>query len=525
MVRFAYYLPYLMCLWLLACSGANPPSNANNAIDVSNNLNTLEIWPIRAKAILDEKHISTTNLQNTFSSVIFPWDDNYDQQRMLYYLQIQERPLFIIQAHTEADVTAALDLLKTYALSIRIVGGRHSTGIQSPQVYLDVSAINSLSFDANTGVLVAGGGATQGSANTYLADLQAEHYFSAPKAALPTTSFEFPGGSSLTVGVSGLTSVGGVGTLRRTMGLTVDTVESIRIALAPTQSNASRVVTASGQENTDLFWALLGGGAANFGVVTQIQYKLPKVGSVVVYTITFPWEPTTIESAFNSWQTGLATLPKAYTEDFGMFAPGEGQDLSAEVFGIYVAENGQSEADAKTTIAAQRADLANKGKLQFESMMAYAKAYQKIASGRTFRNFGQIQGIFAMTQANPQEVMQQIEKAKNLSAGSGIGFEAMGGQILENDASKTSFFARNALFFVDIYNYWDDQAQSEINHAWGQEAFSTLYASLGPYVYLGFPIMGLPDYLHAYYGSNAERLQTIKQAIDPLGLLKFPWSL
>lgn len=92
------------------------------------------------------------------------------------------------------------------------------------------------------------------------------------------------GGECKGVGVTGgYIAGGGHSPLSTVYGLSSDQVLSIDVVLPN-----GRFVTASETQNTDLFWALRGGGGATFGVVTSMTVKVfPKMSfSGVTFTIT-----------------------------------------------------------------------------------------------------------------------------------------------------------------------------------------------------------------------------------------------
>ncbi len=82
-------------------------------------------------------------------------------------------------------------------------------------------------------------------------------------------------------GVGGLTLGGGMGWLTRKAGLSVDNLVSAEVVTAD-----GRILRASPEENSDLFWAIRGGGG-NFGVVTAFEFRLQPVGPMVAFGLFF----------------------------------------------------------------------------------------------------------------------------------------------------------------------------------------------------------------------------------------------
>ena len=113
----------------------------------------------------------------------------------------------------------------------------------------------------------------------------------------------------LSTGVGGLTLGGGTGYLSRKYGLTIDNLLSVDMVLAD-----GRFVTASADENADLFWAVRGGGG-NFGVVTSFLFRGSPVHTVYGGPMFWPLEMAA--DLIRVWQDLILNAPEDLNGWFG----------------------------------------------------------------------------------------------------------------------------------------------------------------------------------------------------------------
>ena len=477
-----------------------------------NNLTTLELWPAEAKNIITSKNIKHLN---HFKNIIYPWDSNYDQQRQMFSIAIQERPLFIIIAMSELEVLETLNLIKKYNLSMRIVGGRHSTLLQNPEVFLVMRQFNNIKLDK---YLHVGAGLTQGEVNEYLFKKSEHYHFVGIKPNHPTT-LALSTGSASSVGIAGISTVGGIGILRRTYGLTIDSIKCFRVAIPPTETQQGRIVEASSKNHPDLYWCLKGGNASNFGIVLSITYIIHKINKIIQYEVAWPYNMAS--SVIDIWQKTSPSRPFNYNEDLSVF--NDRGVKTIHLTGFYVKGDNEKYKDAYKSIANQLESL--NGLVTIHPSTSYGKVYNNLVNSRAYHNFYNAKTILTNHSANSQDVINLIDRAGTHDGIAYIGFQLMGGMIAKVPFYETAYYARDAKFFMDLFVFYDNVIDQQFYQQLNDTMFDVLYKQQGPYVYLGFPIPFLNNHLHAYYGKNKERLMRIKKVYDPLNLLVYPGSL
>ena len=228
--------------------------------------------------------------------LIEPTDARYDEERKVYNAMISRKPRLIAKCADVADVIAAVHFGRQQDLRVSIRGGGHNAGglgICDDGLVIDLSRIKYVHVDPTAKTVRVGGGCTWADVD------HATHAF----------GLAVPSGIISTTGVGGLTLGGGMGHLTRQYGLTIDNLLAADLVLADGQ-----FVVASPDENSDLFWAIRGGGG-NFGVVTSFLFQAHPVRMVCAGPML--WE---LDQAADIMKWYREFITKAPEEINGFFA-------------------------------------------------------------------------------------------------------------------------------------------------------------------------------------------------------------
>lgn len=193
--------------------------------------------------------------------IIMHRDARYDEARKVYNGMIDKHPGMIAKCVDVADVIAAVNFGRENNLLVAVRGGGHNgggLGLCDDGLVIDLSGIKNVRVDPAAKTIRVGGGNTWGEVD------HASHVF-----GLAT-----PAGIISTTGVGGLTLGGGVGHLSRKHGLTIDNLLEADMVLAD-----GSFLTVSEKQNSDLFWAIRGGGG-NFGIITSFLFKAHDIHTV-----------------------------------------------------------------------------------------------------------------------------------------------------------------------------------------------------------------------------------------------------
>ena len=211
---------------------------------------------------LDEEAVQQLSA-NFRGQIIRSRDDGYDVARAVFNGMIDRRPALIARCAGTADVVAAVNFARDNDLQVAVRGGGHSVpgyAVVDGGVVIDPLPMKGVWVDPGTRTARAQAGLTWGEL-----DRETQLF------GLAVT-----GGRVTHTGIAGLTLGGGSGWLERKIGFTADNLLSAEVVTAD-----GRVVTASAEENEDLFWGLKG-GSGNFGIVTSFEYRLHPVGPLVL---------------------------------------------------------------------------------------------------------------------------------------------------------------------------------------------------------------------------------------------------
>jgi FAD/FMN-containing dehydrogenase len=317
-------------------------------------------------------------------------------------------------------------------------------------------------------------------------------------------------------GIAGLTLGGGFGYLTRRYGWTSDNVLSMQVITAD-----GRVVQASDEENSDLFWALRGGGG-NFGVVTGFDYKLYSVGPEIIGgAIAWPAEYT--KEVLELFQSITEKAPQELACVLGLRIAPPAPWISKEFHGkpivaLFICYTGQV-AEGERLVAPIKALGSPVGdilqKRSYISQQSLLDATQP-KGRRYYWKSEYLPGL------NPDLLTEVNKHAQRIvSPHSAILLFPLEGALNKFPDEHSPVGNRDAAWVLNIAASWEQAADDTANIEWARQAWQDMrqYSTGGTYLNFLTEEEG-DERIRAAYRNNYERLVEVKTKLDPHNMLR-----
>jgi FAD/FMN-containing dehydrogenase len=324
-----------------------------------------------------------------------------------------------------------------------------------------------------------------------------------------------PGGIHTTTGIAGLTLGGGIGYLSRKYGLTIDSLVSAEVVTAD-----GRFVTASKEENSDLFWGLRGGGG-NFGIVTSFEYQLHPVGPMVWGGMVL-YPLTKAKEVLRFYREFVASAPDELCTFIDFMTPPPSEHLpeqlhNAPTLAVHISYLGRLVDGLKLikplrTVVPPVADLIRP--------MSYVELQSLLDDANPPGYLNYWKSDF-LTNLSDEAIDVLIEYASTKpSPRSKIIVVNLLGAVSRVDEDETAFNHRGAPFVLNINSSWSDPLESDRNEQWAADLWYAMHPFSTGGAYINFMTNESRSRVEAAYGQKYERLVALKDKYDPTNFFR-----
>src|SRR5215213_9842360 len=431
----------------------------------------------------------TANLRG---ELLRPEDDGYDATRAVFNGMIDKRPAIIVRCAGTADVVQGVNFAQTHTFMLSVHGGGHSvagTAVSDGGLMLDLSPMKGIRVDPARRTAEAQAGLTLG---------EFDHETQA--FGLATTL----GVVSMT-GIAGLTLGGGLGWLNGKHGLACDNLISADVVTAD-----GRLLTASEEENEDLFWGIRGGGG-NFGVVTSFRYRLHPVGTVLGGGLRYSAAEAQEVLRFYHEFASAAPDELSTTASLGVTPDGDG------VVGVSVCYCGPLKEGERVLRSLREFSSPLADNIQPMAYTALQSAPDPgFPPGR--RHYWKSSYLKDLSDDAIEVMVGFVSEMP--SPTTGVGLQQMHGAASRVDPTATAFPHRDEHYDFLILSQWADPAETERNIEWTRSFFEAMEPFFEEGVYVNNLGDEGEDRVREAYGANYERLLALKGKYDPTNLFR-----
>jgi FAD/FMN-containing dehydrogenase len=435
--------------------------------------------------------------------VLLPDDSGYDEARSIWNAMINRHPSIIARCQGVSDVVSCVNFAREHKLPLSIKGGGHNISgmaVYDQGLMIDMSLMKGVWVNPEKQIAHA-------QAGCLLGDVDRETQLHGLAAVLGFVS---------ETGIAGLTLGGGFGYLTRSYGWTSDNVLSMQVVTAD-----GRVVRASEDENSDLFWALRGGGG-NFGVVTDFEYKLYPVGPEVVAGA-IAWPADYAEEVFELFQSITETAPPELVCVAGLRIAPPAPWLAKEIHGkpivaLFICHTGQVE-EGEKLVAPIKALGSHVGDIvqrrPYISQQCLLDATQP--KGRRYYWKSEY-----LPRLDPEILVEANKHAQKIvSPHSAILLFPLQGALNNLPEDHSPVGNRDAAWVLNIAASWEQSRDDKANIEWARQAWQEMrrFSTGGTYINFLTEDEG-DERIQAAYRNNYKQLVEVKTKWDPMNLFR-----
>jgi len=425
---------------------------------------------------------------------------DYDEVRAIFNAMIDKRPAALARCVDATDVQTCVNYARDNGVPLAIRGGGHNAGglgLVDDGLVIDLSPMRGIRIEPKDNTIRVQGGCRWG---------DVDHAAHAHGLAVPS-------GIISTTGVGGLTLGGGVGHLSRGCGLTIDNLLEADVVLAD-----GSMVVASASENSDLFWALRGGGG-NFGVVTSFKFQGHPVHTI--FGGPTLWSLDRTEEIMKWYRDFIRSAPENLTGFFAFLtvppAPPFPEHLHLQkmcgVVWCYTGDLAKAE-DLFAPVRALEPDLYGVGEMPFPALNSafdglYPPGHQWYWRADFF------------TEITDESIPQHAKWGGKLpTMQSSMHLYPIDGAPHRVGPGDTAWSYREANWAGVIVGVDPDPANKDLLRDWTVGYWDAIHPYSSGGAYVNFMMEEGQERVQASYRGNYDRLAKIKAKYDPENLFK-----
>lgn len=455
----------------------------------------MTLSPANERSAVVARELYASLVEQFKGDLLRPGESGYEEARSVWNGMVSRSPCLIARCADVTDVQMAVKAASAIGILTALRCGGHSlAGFGTCDgLVIDLSRMRAVTLDSDKRRASISGGCLLGSIDS----------------ATQRAGLVFPSGVVSHTGASGLILGGGTGWLTRRFGLSCDNVEGFAMVTAD-----GSLVHCSDTEDSDLFWALRGGGG-NFGVVTEFELRLHRLASVLLGEGLCP-EPN-IHRLLQFWREFMADAPFDLKWNVDLRLAAQAKNVPIELRGRPVAGSSvlwTGDPQRGRPYLERALSLCHQGSVRTKVMSYLELQTMADLAFPHGRRYYTKSGYFAdLDDATIDFLIAALSEIP--SPETQIELAYLGAAAAQVSATETAFGDRSAPIIVNLLANWTEPTLDDANISWVRRLFQRLRPTMKPGVYVNFMSADEQDRVPEAYHERWERIVNVKSHYDP----------